>query len=57
MGYEPFHIYLVTHDERYREDFDKQMKHDLIALSTIGIVLFLGLLFVPIYVLCIYTPH
>lgn len=38
MGYVPMHMYLVTGDERYRADYERQQRRAVIGLIIMGIL-------------------
>jgi len=49
MGYVIPHIYILTGDKRYREDFERQQKRDVIGIAITGGICFLMLIGGGIY--------
>ena len=49
MGYVPPHTYILTGDERFRDDFEKQQKRDAIGIAITGIVCLLVIVGGAIY--------
>ena len=44
MGYVIPHIYILTGDERFKADFDKQQKRDIIGIAVSGGICLLALI-------------
>lgn len=49
MGYVPAHIYIITGDERFKKDFDRQQKRDAIGIAVSGGISFLSIIGGGIY--------
>lgn len=51
MGYVLPHIYIITGDRKYLNDFHKQQKRDVIGIAVSGIISFMVILSGLIYCL------
>ena len=49
MGYVLPHIYILTGDERFKEDFDKEQRRSVIGIAITGGICFLALIGAGIY--------
>ena len=49
MGYVPTHLYIVTGDKRFKADYDKQHKQDVIGIAISGGLSFLAIIGAAVY--------
>lgn len=53
MGYVPTHLYIITGDKRFKDDFDKEQKFTTIGIAISGGLSFLAIIAGIIYALLI----